>query len=177
VREALPLQLVPARLEEALALNLAKEVRKDTLVIRAAAIAAGATEALFRKTVEIDRAFLERTARLPVRIVVRYDEIEPVRRRRIERLYGAARRVLEAWAPGLDARGALRAAFAPAELERLLGELLDLYGDETLAISRAVRAPFFLRPLRDAAARRLVAVMRAISARLAREAAAAVNLR
>jgi hypothetical protein len=177
VREALPLQLMPSRLEHMLALNLAKEVRKDALVIRAAAAGEATLERLVQQTKAIDREFLERTARFPVRVVVRYEEIEPVRRRRIGCLSDAARRVLAAWRPGQDAREALGAAFPPRELEALLGELLRLYGEETLAISRAVRVPFFLRPLRDAAARRLVAVMASVSDRLAREAAAAVNLR
>jgi hypothetical protein len=168
---------MPARLEQVLAANLAKEVRKDTMVIRAAAAPGTNMEGLFQETKEIDRDFLERVAHFPVRVVVRYEEIEPVRRRRIERLAGAARRVLAAWPPGHGVREALRAAFPQAQLEQLLGELLHLYGEETLAISRAVRVPFFLRPLRDAAARRLVAVMAAVSRGLAAEAAAAVNLR
>ena len=162
---------MPARLEEVLALNLAKEVRKDTLVIRQAAEEPGPTQAntvlsaLVEKTKAIDRDFLERVARFPVRIVVRYEEIEPVRRRRIERLFAAAQRVLSAWAPGQDAREALRAAFPGAQLEALLGELLALYGEETLALSRSVRVPTLLKPLRDAAARRLVRVMHSASPR------------
>ena len=57
---------MPARLEEVLALNLAKEVRKDTLVIRQAAEEPGPTQAntvlsaLVEKTKAIDRDFLER---------------------------------------------------------------------------------------------------------------------
>ena len=169
---------MPARLEQVLAANLAKEVRKDTMVIRAAAApAAAGLDVLVEGTKSIDRDFLERVAHFPVRVVVRYEEIEPVRRRRIERLFAAAQRVLSAWAPEHDAREALRAAFPGAELEALLRELLALYGEETLALSRSVRVPTLLKPLRDAAARRLVGVMDSVSARLAKEAAAAMNLR
>ena len=169
---------MPARLEQVLALNLAKEVRKDTMVIRAAAApAAAGLDALVERTKAIDRDFLERVAHFPVRVVVRYEEIEPVRRRRIERLSAAAQRVLAAWAPEQDTRAALRAAFPGAQLEALLRELLALYGEETLALSRSVRVPTLLKPLRDAAARRLVGVMDSVSARLAKEAAAAMNLR
>ena len=169
---------MPARLEQVLALNLAKEVRKDTIVIRAAAAPADAgLDVLVERTKSIDRDFLRRVARFPVEIVIRYEEIEPVRRRRIERLLAAAQRVLAAWAPGQGAREALRAAFPGAQLEALLHELLSLYGEETLALSRSVRVPTLLRPLRDAAARRLVGIMDSVSARLAKEAAAAMNLR
>jgi len=169
---------MPARLEQVLALNLAKEVRKDTIVIRAAAAPADAgLDVLVERTKSIDRDFLRRVARFPVEIVIRYEEIEPVRRRRIERLLAAAQRVLAAWAPGQGAREALCAAFPGAQLEALLHELLSLYGEETLALSRSVRVPTLLRPLRDAAARRLVGIMDSVSARLAKEAAAAMNLR
>ena len=169
---------MPARLEQVLAANLAKEVRKDTIVIRAAAAPADAgLDVLVERTKSIDRDFLRRVARFPVEIVIRYEEIEPVRRRRIERLLAAAQRVLAAWAPGQGAREALCAAFPGAQLEALLHELLSLYGEETLALSRSVRVPTLLRPLRDAAARRLVGIMDSVSARLAKEAAAAMNLR
>jgi len=169
---------MPARLEQVLALNLAKEVRKDTIVIRAAAAPADAgLDVLVERTKSIDRDFLRRVARFPVEIVIRYEEIEPVRRRRIERLLAAAQRVLAAWAPGQGAREALCTAFPGAQLEALLHELLSLYGEETLALSRSVRVPTLLRPLRDAAARRLVGIMDSVSARLAKEAAAAMNLR
>ncbi len=169
---------MPGRLEQVLALNLAKEVRKDTIVIRAAAAPAEAgLDVLVERTKSIDRDFLRRVARFPVEIVIRYEEIEPVRRRRIERLFAAAQRVLAAWAPGQGAREALCAAFPGAQLEALLHELLSLYGEETLALSRSVRVPTLLRPLRDAAARRLVGIMDSVSARLAKEAAAAMNLR
>lgn len=168
---------MPARFEQVLALNLAKEVRKDTRVIQAAAAPGANLDRLLQETKEIDRDFLERVAHFPVRAVVRYEEIAPVRRRRIGRLFAAAQRVLEAWTPGQDAREALRAAFPGAALEALLRELLALYGEETLALSRSVRVPTLLKPLRDAAARRLVRVMDTVSARLAKEAAAAMNLR
>lgn len=168
---------MPARLEQVLALNLAKEVRKDTRVIQAAVAPGASLDLLLQETKEIDREFLGRVAHFPVRVVVRYEEIEPVRRRRIGRLFTAAQRVLTAWAPEQDAREALRAAFPGAELEALLRELLALYGEETLALSRSVRVPTLLKPLRDAAARRLVGVMDSVSARLAKEAAAAMNLR
>ncbi|HZM34792.1 MAG TPA: hypothetical protein VFC18_09875 [Burkholderiales bacterium] len=169
---------MPARLEQVLALNLAKEVRKDTMVIHAAAAPAeAALDVLVERTKGIDRDFLERVAHFPVRVLVRYEEIEPVRRRRIERLFVAAQRVLAAWVPEQGAREALCAAFPGAQLETLLHELLSLYGEETLALSRSVRVPVLLRPLRDAAARRLVAIMDRVSARLAKEAAAAMHLR
>jgi len=168
---------MPARLEQVLALNLAKEVRKDTRVIQAAAAPGTSLDLLFQETKEIDREFLQRVAHFPVRVVVRYEEIEPVRRRRIGRLFAAARLVLSAWAPEQDARAALRSAFPGAALEALLHELLSLYVEETLALSRSVRVPALLKPLRDAAARRLVGVMDSVSARLAKEAAAAMHLR
>jgi hypothetical protein len=178
LRGALPLRLAPAGLERVVALNVAKEVRKDALVIRRAseAPAAGpqadrrALLALLQATKEIDRAFLEHVARFPIGIVIRYEQIEPVRLRRIERLFAAAQRVLAAWPPGRGAREALRAAFPRDELEQLLLGLLQLYGEETLVLSRSVRLPALLAPVRELAAQRLVRVMDGVAERLAKQA-------
>ena len=104
---------MPARLEQVLALNLAKEVRKDTRVIQAAVAPGASLDLLLQETKEIDREFLGRVAHFPVRVVVRYEEIEPVRRRRIERLFAAAQRVLSAWA---DLRVAESVAGLPLEV-------------------------------------------------------------
>lgn len=179
---ALPLPGALPKLEEFLAHNVAKEVRKDALVIRRAAEARAGEERpardtlleLLQGTKEIDREFLRRVARFPISIDIPYQEIDPVRLRRMERLFAAARAVLAAWPQGQGPRQALRAAFAREDLERLLAEVLGLYAQETLALSRGVRLPALLRPVRELAMRRLVGVMDSIARRLAAEAARTV---
>ncbi|TAK83514.1 MAG: hypothetical protein EPO20_17880 [Betaproteobacteria bacterium] len=179
LRSALPLPGALPHLEHFLAANVAKEVRKDTLIIRRAA--EGQEDdgrqillELLQSAKEIDRDFLRQTMRFPIRIDIPYQEIDPVRMRRMERLFGAAQRVLAAWPQGERPRQALRAAFARGELERLLAEILGLYAQETLALSRGVRLPALLRPVRELAMRRLVGIMESIARRLAADAARTV---
>jgi len=183
LRSALPLRAGLPPLERFLALNVAKEVRKDTLVIRRAAEAQAVPGRPARETLlellqsarEIDRQFLARVVRFPIGIDIPYGEIDPVRLRRMERLFAAAQSVLAAWPQGEGPRQALRAAFAREELERLLADILGLYAQETLALSRGVRLPALLRPVRELAMRRLVGVMDSIARRLAAEAARTVH--
>lgn len=179
LRATLPLRLALPHLEPLLARNVAKEVRKDALVIRCAgdALAAGAPpgqgalDELLAQGRAIDGDFLARVGKVPIGIVVRYDEILPLREQRIERLLGAAYRILDAWRVGRGLRETLRACYAQAELESLLAGILRLYAMETRALSRAVRLPALLRPAQDAIGQRLFGIMDAEAARLARDAA------
>lgn len=169
----LPLALraaLPA-LEPFLAENVAKEIRKDALVIRRAATAPspGAAREMLDAAREIDREFLERIGGLPLRIRIPYDRIEPLRLRRIELGLDTAGRILDAWRQ----RHRLRQAFAPGELEQRLHEMLRLYAEETLALSDAVSLPGILVPLRRRLAERLRDAMREAASSLLRGAPAA----
>jgi hypothetical protein len=178
LRAALPLRLALPHLEALLARNVEKEVRKDALALRRAgdAFAAGARAGpdavtqLLAQGREIDAEFLARVGRFPVGIVVRYEEIMPLRRQRVERLLDAAHRILEAWR-GRSLREALRASYPQPALEALITGILRLYAMETRALSRAVKLPALLRPAQDAIGQRLFRIMDAEGVRLAREAA------
>lgn len=183
LRAVLPLRIALPRIEHFLALNVAKEVQKDTLVIRRAGEAlrhgltpdAAMVRQLFHVTQEIDRAFLARVSSLPIGIVIRYEEIEPIRMRRIERLLGAAYAILGHWPRHRGWRAALRAGYPRAELEQLLHELLRLYAQETQALSRSLRLPALLVPLREGIARNLYQIMNGAAIRLAHELTASVH--
>lgn len=139
--------------------NVAKEIRKDALVIAqagealrpGAAPAAERIAALLAAARDIDREFLGRVGELPARIRVPYERIEPLRRRRMELVLDTAGRILGAWQSGRR----LRSEFAPGELERKLLDMLRLYAEETQALSHAVDLPRLLEPLRGAVAARL----------------------
>jgi len=180
LRNNLPLRVVLPRLEPFLALNVAKEVQKDNLVIRRVdeACEAGAPpgaetrEELLKASKEIDRAFLARVVDFPIGIVIPYDEIEPVRLRRIERLLVATYRILDVWhehkaCKAHSARAALQASYPRADFERLVFDLLRLYAEETRALSRALRLPALLVPLHDGFAQSLYGVMNEVAMRLA----------
>lgn len=183
LRAALPLRLALPHLEPVLALNVAKEVRKDALVFHRAAQALAAGRApgqddlqhLYAASKQIDREFLAQSEAFPVGIVVRYDEIAPVRLARMELLLGAGFRILQAWRGDRGARQALCAAFgAQAEFERLLREVLRLYAEETRLLSHAVQMPKLLVPARERIARRLLLIMNDVANRLAEDLGRAV---
>jgi hypothetical protein len=180
--DALPVRMAIPHIEAVLAFNVGKEIEKDTLVIREAARAAAFGKEVTADTVrhvlraarDIDRAFLGRIGRLPLGIVIPYEEIEPVRRRRVERLAQAAHRMFSAWPEGAGLRTALQQSYTRAELEGWLGEWLRLYAAETQVLSRAVRLPVLLVPVRERIASGLYRVMHDVAARLAHAAAVTV---
>lgn len=115
---------------------------------------------------EIDREFVARLERFPlVRLRMRYEDIEPVRRRRIERLREAARALLQS--PWRGIRAAARACYSRAEFETRLREHLHLYAAEVHALSRSVRPALLVLPWRS----RLRALMDEQADALAREVA------
>jgi len=175
LRAALPLRLALRLLEPVLARNVDKEVRKDALVVGCAAqsLAGGAppgreaVQRLLEAARTIDQAFLDDLRGLPVRIVIRYDEIAPLRAQRMERLLEAVYRILSAWRTEGGLRLALHAAFPRPDLEQLLRDLLRLYALETRVLGRSVRLPALLMPVGERAAEHLYSAMNEIGARLA----------
>lgn len=166
-------------IEPVLAENVAKEARKDALVVRCAAqsLARGAPpgaaeiQRLLAQARDVDRQFLDRAAGLPLRLEVPYARIEPLRRRRIERGLDLACRILCAWRDGRR----LREALSAAQLEQHLREMLGLYCEETAELGRGVRTSGPLSALRARAASGLREVMDEVATRLARDAAQSVH--
>ena len=179
LRASLPVRLALPHVERFLELNVAKEAQKDALIIRcgAQALAAGSppgrqtVERLLDETKKIDRTFLDRIGTFPVGIMIRYEEVAPVRAQRIERLLSTAYRVLGAWRMAHGIRMALRASYTRPELERELHEMLKLFALETNALNRSVRLPVLLTPLRDQLASGLYRVMNTAATQLASEVA------
>ena len=181
LRTILPLRVALPRIEPFLALNVAKEVRKDALVIEHAALALAQCARPGRELVErvlaqaraVDREFLGDVARFPVRIEIPYARIEPLRRQRIERGLELAWRILDGW----ERRRRIREVVPREELEARLREILVLYAQETQALSHSVRLPGLLAALRERLAQGLLGVMQEAAARLAAEAARGVHRR
>ena len=175
LRAVLPLRMALPHLERILALNVAKEAQKDALVIRcgAEALETGSPpdrerlQLLLEQTKRIDRTFLDRIGTFPVGIMIRYDEVAPVRMQRIARLSLMAYRVLDAWRKVGGLRAALRASYPQPELERELRDILQLYALETNALSRSVQLPVLLAPLRERLARGVIGIMNDAARRLA----------
>jgi hypothetical protein len=182
LRAVAPLTPVLAHLEPLLVRNLAKEIEKDARVIAAAAdlIARGeapdaaAVQSLLEASRRIDQGFLTSVGAFPVRIVIRYEEVLPFRRRRVQRLLDVSYAVLRSWSKAGAACAAIRSSHRASELEAALDEILRLYTSEVQALSRSVRLPLLLVPLRELAAQRLSAVMCAVGTRLAHDVTAAI---
>lgn len=184
LRAVLPLRLALPRIESFLAENIAKEAEKDGLVIQRVSEALGegrtpdeeTLRQLLAASKEIDRAFLARVGDFPIGIVIRYEEIEPVRMQRIKRMQAAACQILEAWRQhvAIGGRAAIRSIYSRSEFERLLFDLMRLYARETQTLSRSLRLPALLVPLRERLAQSLYSVMNEVAVRLANEVAAIV---
>lgn len=177
LRAAVALRVALPYIEPLLALNVTKEVRKDALVIHTGVRSAATGERpgpeavrnLFAATRQIDEDFLARTDGLPVRVVIRYDEIEPVRTQRIRYMLNAAHRIALGWSAPTPLREALRSAYSQADFEMLMTLILDLYARETRVLSRSVQLPSVLAPIRERAAKHLATVMSDAAVRLAAE--------
>jgi len=175
LRASLPLRLALPAIEPVLAENVAKEVRKDALVVRRAAqcLAAGSppgaqdADRLLAEARDIDRQFLEHASGLPLHLDIPYARIEPLRRRRIERGLDLAYRILAAWRSG----GRLRDALSAPELEESLRAMLALYCEETAELGRGVQARGPISALRERAAGALRDTMVEVAQQLAHEAA------
>lgn len=180
LRAALPLRLALPHLEPVLALNVAKEVAKDRLVIlraRQAGLAVpdawdAVLAQLLNAAADVDRSFLAQVGRFPVGIVIRYEEIAPIRARRIKLLYDSALRILTTGIAERRLRDAMRIAFQHDEFRQLLLELLRLYAEETRLLSRSVRLPGLLVPLRELIAQELFNTMMRVAQALTLEIAA-----
>jgi hypothetical protein len=174
LRASAPLRVALPYIEPVLALNVGKEIRKDALVIEHAATAAanggppprGNVSELFARTRAIDEDFVARTGGLPVRVVIRYEDIEPVRTRRIRYILDAAYRICSAWQRPPRLRDAIRTAYGRSDFELVFCLILDLYAQEARALSRSVQLPALLAPLRERAAAHLAAVMSQAADRL-----------
>lgn len=151
------MRLALGPLEPLLALNVEKEVRKDALVI-------GSGQLPLAQARDIDREFLAQLDRLPLlRLEIRYRDVEPIRRERMQRLLDASRRLLAP--PWRGMRAAVRAAYERAAFEAALVEHLRLYAAEVHALGGSVRPRLLLAPLRA----RLRRVMEEQADALARE--------
>jgi hypothetical protein len=149
-------------LEALLAGNVDKEIRKDAFAIQSGQ----GVEALLSHARQVDREFVARLERFPlVRLRIRYEDVEPIRRRRMQRLLDAAAAL--ARAPWRGIRPAARACYSRGEFETLLREHLRLYAAEVHALSRSVRPALAVAPVRE----RLRALMESRADSLAQEVA------
>ena len=176
LRGTFPLRLLLPHLEPLLAVNVSKEARKDVLAIERASelalagtsVSQEAVRGVLEATKRIDREFLDSLTSLPVRLVIPYDRIAPIRLERIDCLMDTSCRILALWQKGVRLRQVIHALYVEPDFERLLYRILRLYALETQALSRVVRLPALLVPLRERASDSILRTMEDVAHRLAR---------
>lgn len=158
-------------------LDIKKEVEKNRLVISSAAAAHRAgrspddadTRQLLEQAREIDHAFLRETAVFPIAIDIRYRDVEPIRRERIERHIAAVYRLLVQWDVTPRFRAAVAAIYNRDQFADLLRGILGLYALETKLLSASVDMPWVFTGARDSLADTIYAVMERAAVQLASE--------
>jgi hypothetical protein len=158
-------------------LNVKKEVDKDRLAIFAAAASQSAGEspgdvdigALLESARAIDEVFFRQATLFPISINLRYEDLEPIRRSRIELLVVTAYRVLAQWEETPRFRGAVVTVYSEEQFRALLREILILYGMETRLLSNSVRVPFVVARARNTLAGIIHAAMEDAAEQLAGE--------
>jgi hypothetical protein len=138
-------------------------VRKDAFAIQSKHDAGE----LLSHAREMDREFVAKLERFPlVRLRIPYEDVEPIRRQRMERLLEAALELLGT-TPWRGIRAAARAHYSRAQFEARVREHLRLYAAEVHALSRSVRPALLVAPWRE----RLRALMERQADALAHEVA------
>lgn len=157
--------------------NVEKEAKKDGIVISTAVRAFGEgrrpgredVEALVEKTKALDRQFLNNSFFLFLSIGIDYREVEPIRRRRIERMLASTFRLLGCWDEGLGFEGALGRACSKEGFGDFVREILHLYSLETRALGLSVGLPLPAGKRRARIAEEIYSIMEEEGRRIALE--------
>jgi hypothetical protein len=161
----------------ALEANVDKEFEKDCMVIDAGVAAATSggspsdvdTDALFGRTRDVDRTFIQKLSGLPVSLELEYDRIGPVRVRRIEHLLDFVFAICRGWQPGGGMAPAVQSSFDPQELQRVLAELLHLYAQETRFVCDGARLRGPARLVGRVLSERVTHAMQSVKDRVAQD--------
>ncbi|MEJ2183814.1 MAG: hypothetical protein P8Y66_09835 [Nitrospirota bacterium] len=152
--------------------NVQKEIEKDCLAIRQAVNDFG-NEAdpddVFKMTKDVDRNFLRRISRLPVKVNVDYDAIKPVRMARIGLLTEAVQTLLSRLHSSSSLAEAARRAYSPEEVRELIRRFLSLYIRETELLERETKLPPLIGRAATALSDALIQAMKEASRGLAED--------
>jgi hypothetical protein len=160
-----------------LSININKEIEKNRYAIYQSAEAQkngrqlddSDTELLLKKAREIDEEFLRKASSLSPAINIRYDVIEQVRKKRIERLLQSSYQILNKWQDTPRIRVVIASIFDRKQFHLLLRDILSLYIDETKILSNSVKIPHALFFVRDSVLQTIHSVMAEVAEELASE--------
>jgi len=160
-----------------LTININKEIEKNRCAIYQSARAQkngrrpddSDTKLLLKKAREIDEEFLRKANSLSSAINIRYDAIEQVRKKRIERLLQSSYQILNKWQDTPRIRVVIASIFDRKQFHILLRDILSLYIDETKILSNSVKIPHALFFVRDSVLQTIHSVMEEVAEELASE--------
>jgi len=163
--------------ESFLLININKEIEKNRYAIcqSADALKNGRqpddmdTQFLLKKAREIDEEFLQKANSLSSAINIQYQDIERVRRKRIEHLLQSSYRILNKWQDIPQIRVVIASLFGQKQFHILLHDILGLYIDETKILSNSVKIPHALFFVRDSILQAIHSVMAEVAEELASE--------
>ncbi|MFV1977538.1 MAG: hypothetical protein ACC651_17495 [Candidatus Scalindua sp.] len=158
-------------------LNVTKEEKKDNFVISTAyhAIQEGKSlkeitiAPLLQEARKIDQKFLQQTFLLPISINIQYQEVEQIRRQRMELLLCAAYHLFEQWGNKPDIRSTFSKLFNQDQFSEWLYKILHLYNQETKILSHSVRLPSLLGLARNKLSNTIYSIMEDVSQQLITE--------
>jgi hypothetical protein len=155
--------------------NVAKEVDKDRLIIEYAAgrFREGKAccdydiESLFEMTKKVDKAFLRKVLVPSLSITVRYEDIEAVRKARIDCIARCVHELLASWEDEKPLEDAVRTAYTGQAFRETMTEVLHLYNRETKKLSSSIRLFGPLQMAADAFAETLYRTMEEVTESMA----------
>lgn len=168
--------LIPA-LSRFLDENVEKEIRKDSLAIGLIfdayrlekKVSKSEFDSIIEKTKKIDQEFLQKTRSLPLSLTISYEQIEELRKKRMELIAKFVCTVLNHWIDEEPLYSALRLAYKKEELKKIIFKILHLYTLETKILSASVKLPLFLKGAGNSLSGILYETMEAVARELAEE--------
>lgn len=139
----LPLRLLLAPFQPFLDANVLKEIEKNQLIIKHAAVAfkgnmdsAGINiDSLFEMTKKIDEQFLRKLSHPFFSLEIRYDDFAEIRKKRIASFITMSFNLLNNWDDRSSFPEIVRKTFSETRYREVLGEVLHLYNVETRMLS------------------------------------------
>ncbi|MCX7794136.1 MAG: hypothetical protein N2257_07030 [Thermodesulfovibrionales bacterium] len=157
--------------------NVEKEIKKDSLAIKLIfdafnlerKVSKTEFDKIIEKTKRIDEEFLEKTSSVPLSLKIPYNEVEELRRRRIETLARFVCTILHHWMDEESLHSAIRLAYKKEDLKKLIFNILHLYNLETKILSSSVKLPLILKPAKESLSRALFDTMESVAREIAEE--------
>lgn len=150
-----------------LEINVKKEIEKDKQAILCAAKALQSQQPpddtdvknLLRQARDIDLDFLQQAQMFPISFNIHYEDIEPYRQQRIERLLDLSYNMLKQWQKTPRFSAAISKLYNEEQYCQRLNEILQLYAMETRGLSRSIRLPHLIGLAKDALVETIGTVM------------------